>query len=219
VQSRWDRFAPLTGVLAVVLTAIGFAIAGSTPDFLDEAPKIAEHYQDDPGKLIAAAYIGLLGTAAFIWFIGVLRTRLRNAEGGEGWLWSIAFGGGLVAAAMFLLVDTINLAAALRADEDGAIDPNVAAAMFDLSGLLIAIGGLAGSATVLATAAVAFRTRVLPKWLGWISILLGIGLLSPISWIFAIVFLVWTLVVAVLLFLSSPTVKTPPVVGTMPDRG
>src|SRR4051794_17204895 len=95
--SVWERRGILAGALAFLLTVIGFIVAGSTPDFLDDPGKIANYYTDDSGKVIAAGYIGLLGTAAFIWFVGELRARLRRAEGGLGRLSEIAFGGGIAA--------------------------------------------------------------------------------------------------------------------------
>jgi hypothetical protein len=218
MRSTLERFAPLIGVLAVVLTVIGIVLPGSTPDFLDKPQEIADFYADDSGKLIAAAYIGLLGTVAFLWFLGVLRSRLRRAEGPHGRLSTTALGGGIVAAAMFLLVDGFNLAGALRADEDGRIDPAVAATLYDMSGLSISLAAFGASVLVVATAALAFRTRVLPRWLGWISVLLGIGLLTPISYIFVGIFLLWLLAVAVLLFLqpvADETASTP--VARVPD--
>ena len=111
----------------------------------------------------------MIRTAALIWFLGELWARLRSAEGGNGRLSGIAFGGGLVAAAMFLLVDMVNLAGAIRADEDGKIDPGVAATLYDVSGLSIAAAAFALSVLAFATAAVAFRTGVLPRWLAWLE--------------------------------------------------
>lgn len=202
-RSAWERRGILMGVVAVVLTVAGFIVAGSSPDFLDDPQKIADYYAGDSGKVMAAAYIGLLGTGALIWFLGELRARLFVAEGAGGRLTGIAFGGGLVAASMFLLVDMANLAGAIRADEDGKIDPGVAATLWDVSGLAIAAAGFALAVLVVATAMIAFRTGVLPRWLAWLSILLGIALLTPWNWLAAVVGLLWVLVVSISLYVRS----------------
>jgi hypothetical protein len=218
METRWERLAPLSGVLAFVLTAVGLVLTSDSPDFLAEPREIADYYADDSGKVIGAAYIGLLGTVAYIVFVGVLRNRLRRAEGPEGRLSAIAFAGGVAAAAPLLMIDIFNLAGGLRADEDGRIDPGTAASLFDLSGLSLVAAAMAVSVLVFATAALALRTGVLPRWLGWISVLVGIGLLTPVSYIFLALFLVWMLVVAVLLYLSpaAPVTAAPPPVGRVP---
>lgn len=207
-RSAWERRGILMGVVAVVLTVAGFVVAGSSPDFLDDPQKIADYYADDSGKVMAAAYIGLLGTAALIWFLGELRARLFAAEGGGGRLTGIAFGGGLVAASMFLLVDTANFAGAIRADEDGKIDPGVAATLYDVSGLTIAAGAFALAVLVFATAAIALRTAVLPRWLAWLSVLIGVSLLTPWNWIGAFAGLLWVLAVSITLYARPGSTET-----------
>jgi hypothetical protein len=217
-RTRWERLAPLTGVLAFVLTVVGVILLDA-PDFVEKPDEVARYYADDPGKIIAASYIGFLGTVAYIWFVGVLRSRLRRVEGPLGRLSAIAFGGGIVSAALFFLIDAFNAAGAFRADEDGAINPAVAASLYDLSAVMINAAGIATSVLVLATSALALRAgvNVLPAWLGWIGVLIGIGLLTPIAYIFLGLFLLWMLAVAVMLYLrpvlagpgETPVARTP----------
>lgn len=216
-RSAWEQRGILMGVVAVVLTVAGFALAGSSPDFLAEPQEIADYYADDNSKVTAAAWVGMIGTAALIWFLGELWARLRSAEGGNGRLSGIAFGGGLVAAAMFLLVDMVNLAGAIRADEDGKIDPGVAATLYDVSGLSIAAAAFALSVLAFATAAVAFRTGVLPRWLAWLSLPFGVALLTPINWIVVLVGLLWVLAVSISLYVRPRRPAGAP--PTAPDAG
>jgi hypothetical protein len=200
-RTRWERLAPLTGVLAFVLTLVSVILLDS-PDFLEKPDEVAKYYADDPGKIIAASYIGFLGTVAYIWFVGVLRSRLRRVEGPLGRLSAIAFGGGIASAALFFFIDAFNAAGAFRADEDGAIDPAVAASLYDMSSVMINASGFAASVLVLATSALALRTggTVLPSWLAWIGVLIGIGCLTPIAYIFLGLYLLWILAVAVMLY-------------------
>jgi hypothetical protein len=202
------------GVLAFILTVIGFIVAGSdSPDFLDSGQEIAAYYTDDSGRILAGSYIGLLGTAAFIWFLGELRDRMRrheNVTGGR--LSNIAFGGGLVASAMFLLVDLTNIAGAMRADEDGRILPATAATLYDVSGLALGAGAFALAVLLIAVAIHAFRTGMLPAWLGWVSILIAIVCLTPWSFLGSMIGLVWVLVVSIMLYMRgapATTAETP----------
>jgi hypothetical protein len=50
-----------------------------------------------------------------------------------------------------------------------------------------------------ATSAVALRTAVLPRWLGWVGIAVGIVQLFSIFFFPSFVFLAWILVVAIVL--------------------
>jgi hypothetical protein len=203
------------GVVAFLLTVIGFIVAGSdSPDFLDSGQEIAAYYTDDSGRIMAGSYIGLLGTAAFIWFLGELRNRMRRHEHETGGrLSNMAFGGGLVAAAMFLLVDLTNLAGAMRADEDGQIAPATAATLYDVSGLALGAGAFGLAVLLVAVAIHAFRTGMLPGWLGWLSILIAIACLTPWSFFGSMISLVWVLVVSILLYMRgapATTAERPP---------
>jgi hypothetical protein len=204
-MSRLERLAPLTGVVVVVFTVVAFVLAGDSPDFTDDPQAIADYYADDPGKLQVAFYIDAVGTFFLIWFAGSVRTALRTAEGGLGRLSAVSFGGAVVAGAMFLAYDAANIAAAFRADEDGAIDPAVAASLWDVGGVFLGMGGAIASAVfVTAAAVVALRRRaVLPVWFAWASVALAIVLVSPFGWVGLIGFLLWVLIVSVMLYVAQ----------------
>jgi hypothetical protein len=208
----------LSGVVAAVLTVAGLAIVGDAPGFLDDAATVADYYADNSSQVIVASYIGLLGTVAFIWFVGVLRTRLGSTAGGDERLATIAFGGGIAAAAPLLAIYLFNLAGAFRADEDGKIDPGVAASLYDLSALSVNVAAIAASVLVLAVGLLALRDAVLPRWLGIVSVLLGIAMLLPFAYVAMGVFLIWLAVLAVLLWLRGPGEHRPrrPAAGRMP---
>jgi hypothetical protein len=46
----------------------------------------------------------------------------------------------------------------------------------------------------------ALRTRTLPVWLGWVTLVLGIALVTPVGFFALIVGMVWILVVSVMLY-------------------
>jgi hypothetical protein len=219
-MSRLERLAPLSGVLVVLLTIASFIIVGEQPDFIDEPDAVAEFYADDPGKLIAGFYVDALGSVLLILFAGSVRSALRTAEGGEDRLAAVSFGGGVAAAVMFLVYDMLNLAGAFRADEDGAIDPAVAATLNDASSLVLGIGGAMASAIFIGAAAlVALRRRaVLPAWLAWISLPLAILLISPFGFIGLLGILLWILIVSIVLFLAERE-RAPAVPPTAPPPG
>ena len=200
--TSWERYAPLTGVLFVLFTVAGIVIglSDSPEDFPAPVNEIVEYYEDDPGKIMLGAWLGLIGGFFLIWFASSVRSRLR--DGGQVRLASVAFGGAVAAAAIGMLIDTANMAAALRADEDEAIDPATATALYDFATTAIG-GGLATALAVFvaATGLAALRTAALPSWLAIASLVVAVGLLiPPIAWAVTAVALLWALIVSILLF-------------------
>src|SRR5687768_6149611 len=86
----WDRYSPLSGVLAVIGWVVGIILL-DTVDREEAGASLLAAYKADEGQIIAGGIVWLIGTAFFIWFLGSLRCRLLAAEGGDGRLTSIAF--------------------------------------------------------------------------------------------------------------------------------
>jgi hypothetical protein len=200
--ARWQRIEPLAGVVFVVLAVIAVVTAAGE-DFLADPSEVADYYVDNSDRVIAAGIIGGIAIFAFFWFVGAVRNRLRVRETPEGGLPALAFGGGIAAATLVLLANAATMAGAFRAEDDGRIEPAVAAALNDVSSLIIGIAApIALAVFVAATGIVSIATGVLPRWLGWLSLLLALGFLIPfISFIFWLPFGVWVLAVSVLLYL------------------
>src|SRR5918996_186021 len=101
--------------------------------------------------------------------------------------------------------------------EDFLADPTELADYYlDDSGRIIAgvAAPVALAVFVASTGIVSIATGVLPRWLGWLSLLLALGFLIPvISWIFWLPFGVWVLAVSVLLYFrpGEDALRTEPV--------
>lgn len=203
--SRLERLAPLSGIAFVVLTAVGIVIswADSPEDFPGKTPDIVEYFTEQSGSIVAGAWIGLVGAFFLLWFAGSLRSRLRLAEGADGRLSSIAFGGAVAAATILMVMNAAYAIAALRVEEHDEISPDTATALYDLAnGLVGAALPVALAVLVGATGVLALRTGALPRWLGILSLVIMVGLLIlPIAWILNLAALIWVLVVSVMLYL------------------
>jgi hypothetical protein len=191
---RWERYAPWTGALAVVLWVVGFLVLAS-PGFVaqDATPEQAlAYHQTNGGPLIAGSLTFMLGTLAFVWFLGSLAASLRSAEGGVGRVASIAFGGGLAMAVCALLLPAGGVTIALAA---GTMSATSADALRHLPGVFYIGVELFAAVLVGATGLVALRTAVLARWLAWLSLVLALVLLiPPVGWAGVLIGIpVWTL--------------------------
>lgn len=203
---RWERYAPWTGVLAVVLWVVGFLILMSPGNVAQDASpeQVLDYHQRNGGPVIAGSFIFMLGVLSFVWFLGSLASSLRVAEAGAGRVASIAFGGGLGMAVCALLLPSGGVYVALAA---GTMSAASADALRHLPGVFYIGVELFAAVLVGATGLVALRTAVLPRWLAWVSLLLGLVLLiPPIGWVGVLLGVpLWTLTVSLLLIRAAGT--------------
>jgi len=201
----WERFAPLAGVVSVVLWVIGSLIEqGAIKDKTPET--LLSSYTQKEGRILVGGLIWLIGTLFFFWFLGSLRATLAAAEGGVLRLTTIAFAGGVSAAVCGLLFPGADMGAAITDDKD--LSAPTAEALRVVGNAFFIGAEIALAVLLIATALVVLRTRVLPVWIGWISVIVGIVLIVlPVGWaavIFA--FPIWVLLVTYLLWSGGQVV-------------
>jgi hypothetical protein len=201
---RWERYAPLTGVLAVVLWVVGFLalMSTGTRDPNASPEQVLAYYQTNSVSLVGGGFVFMLGAVSLVWFLGSLRSSLQPAEGGVGRLTSIAFGGGVAMAVCALLLPAGDVAISLAAS---TISATAADAMHYLPGVFFIGVELFAAVLVGATGLVALRTAVLPRRLGWVSLLLALVLLiPPLGWLGILFGIpIWTVLVSLLLMRSA----------------
>jgi hypothetical protein len=206
-EQRWPAWAPLTGVVFVILFVISFAISGDTPDVNDSPQKILDFYKDNDSDLILSALLGGWGTLFFFFFLGVLRSLLRATEGAAARLSPVAFGGGLVLGVGMLSFAGFTFALGDAADH---LTPDAAQTLNTLNSdfffpLAVGLGTL-----MIATGLIAIRSRVLPPWLAWIALVIGIAAVTPAGFFAFLAFGLWTLVTSILLWRAGAASAPPP---------
>lgn len=203
--SRLDRVAPLAGAASIALYFIGFGLIGevggsATPSSED----VVDLLEDGPVRILVGVYISLLSVGLLLWFVASLRSGLRAAEGGAGRLSAAAFGGGVVAATAMSIGFASIGQAAMRANSDRGIDPETAVVFYDLYRAILGGPVPIGFAVLIgATTVLSFRAQVFPRWLGWASAVVAIGLLSPLLFFFVFVAFIWVVVVSIWLFIDG----------------
>lgn len=206
-----ERFAPLAGVLAVVLWIVAVVVVESagTPDDEASAQALVAYYEEDSGAILAGSFVFMLGTAAFVWFLGSLRTRIYWQEGAAGRLAATTFGAGILTAAMTMGTFAPEAAAAFGSDQlDRPLDPGAAEALAIIGDGFFIAAEASLVVFFLAAGLAALRSRALPAWLGWASLVFAVAAILPwIGWAIVIWGLpLWVLVASIWMFVrpSAP---------------
>ena len=205
-QSRWERLAPLTGVVAVAIIIAVFSIGGSTPDEHDSASKVWAYYSRHHDKQIALAFILAIALPFLVFFASTLRHELRRA-GGTGQLSTAAFGGGVLAAAGFGLLSTVHIALSSAGEKVVTQATVQTLNVLDNNDFVPAVAGVA--LLVLASGLSIVRHGGLPRWLGWVAIVLGIAAFTPAGFIAFLAGGVWIIVVSILFTIARHSTGGP----------
>jgi hypothetical protein len=204
---RWERLAPLTGVVFFVLLIPAFLLGGEPPDADDSTRTVIDFWTSNDDELIIGSIFAALAALFLLWFVGTLRSALRVAEGGTGRLSAIAYGGGLVLVAAAALGAGIQFAAA---DTAGDVPPAVTQTLSVMNSDVFFPFVVGTLGLLFATGLLTLRTGVLPAWLGWAAIVIGIVGITPAGFFGFIASLVWILVVSIVLYLRQPAAAGPP---------
>lgn len=184
----------ISGVLFAVLMFVAGALLQGSLAFGDPGAELAEAFLDDGDGILAAAQLGVLGMAALMWFVSMLRRLVPDAAG------RAMTAGAVWGAAAFAMGMAIYASGALRADEDGGIPAATAAATGDMAGVVAGGAAMVGfGVMILAFGLAASRGQTpTPSWFGIVSVILGVLLfVLPINWMGLIAVPVWALVAAV----------------------
>jgi hypothetical protein len=179
---RYARYGAATGIIAAILTVVGFFIFGTDIPATDaSAQEWGSFFSDNQTQVQVGATLVGVGLFFLLWFLGSLRGAIAAAEGGAGRLASIAFGGGIIVVAFFTLAITGGVTAAFRPDQ---VDPNLTRALNDF-GALAGAPASAGFAALFGAAAIAgYRYAVVPAPVAGLSALAAVT--APLA--FGIVF-------------------------------
>ena len=204
---RWRRLARATGIAGLAfpvltLTPIIMASTAGEPDFNGDREAVLAFFQATSSSAPDfGIFVTIVGILTAVWFGIGLAFLLGRAEGTPAWRSAVA----AASVAMFAVLALTGPweAAQHRARE---LDPDVGLFAFDLGNLAFANSWVAIGSFLLCCGWVIVSTRCLPRWLGWIAVVGGIGMaLSRVWWTSSIwlapYLLFWVFVVAVAIWL------------------
>jgi hypothetical protein len=205
-MKRYEWLAPLTGVAFIVVLIIGFLVGGEPPDVEKPAQEIVDHYNDNKDAVQAGVLIQMVAAVLLLLFAGYLRKFLRAAPGEGGLLPAVVLAGATVMAAGAAIDGTISFALAETADDMEPASVEALQALWDNDWVPIVLGA---STLLIASGLSIALYGALPKWLGWVGLLLGVVALTPIGFFVFLGGGVWLLVVSVWLTVRARTAAQP----------
>lgn len=214
-RSSREWLVPLTGLATIVVAVIASIISGEPPSADEHSTReIVDYYVDNKDAVEVSAALSVAALTLFVFFGAYLRKVLAAAGAGDGPLPLIAFTGTVVFGVGIAIDNTILFALAEAADD---IDPTAVQALqalWDndflpiLFGIVLLLIG-AGLSVV--------RFGGLPKWLGWVAIVLAVAGATPIGFVAFIGGALWVLIVSVLLAVRARGASAPPAGPQAPD--
>ncbi len=195
-----ERLLPLSGVVAVGLQAVGFAVMGVSGYRPTGADAVAVFTQD-PDRIQAGAEIGgFLSLVFLLVFVGVVAGAIRD-RASDARLAAVALAGGVtLTVALAIGYRVLNAGAFAAASAEG-IGPELATVLYRIYASAFAGFASFGLAALMgATGIAAVRHRFLPDWLAWTSIASAIVLMTPAHAFGEAVALLWIVAVSVVLY-------------------
>ena len=195
ITNRWMAW---TGPLfAVRFFVVGLALQGSTPGEKASAKEVMSFYNSHQGRTMTSVFLAPLGATLLVLFASHLRTTVRERHLAPGPGPSVLLAGAVLWASGLLIGASASLAVMSASDHGQA---QIAQTMNVLSNdsWLPFVAGIA--VTLLGAGLTVLATEVLPRWMGWTALVVGIiSLAGPGGFLGFFVAPLWLLVAGVLL--------------------
>jgi hypothetical protein len=201
-----ERYAPLTGLLFVVLVLVAVIVGGETPGANDGIVKVVKYWHDNDDKAIVASIIAAFSTVAMLWFAGVWRATLAAAEGAPARLANTAFAGLVLAAAGWSMLIAFNF---MAAETIGDVEPAVTQTFSALQSDFFFPLAIGFSVFLLASGLAMLRTGLFPAWMGWAAFVLGVLCVTPAGFFALLIALAGIIAVSLMLFMRTTPAEGP----------
>jgi hypothetical protein len=205
-RSRNEWLVPLAGVAFVVLMIIAFTVGGEPKSADEPVNEVVDFYVDNKSSVETGAILAGFAMLMLVVFAAYLRRVLRDA-GGPREIWSAVSFAGLVVVAIGFAIDiTLLIALAESAEDVNPVAVQALQALYDNDFVPIALGAVM---FLLGTGAAILQSGVLPKWLGWLMLLLVIVGVTPLGFVSAIGAALLVLALGIVLSLRARSAAPP----------
>jgi hypothetical protein len=171
------RFLPYAGILCMISLVAAFVLGGTTPQDGSTASEFLNYYKDNQTAHILSNFVfANLFSVFLLMFATEIRATLRSGEAGESIYASLAYAGAIATAVAISVGGMISVAAGSAAN-DGFSAATLA--LGELAAYSFIPWMVGAAALFLAVGIGGLKTATLPKWLSWITVVMGVLCFTP----------------------------------------
>ena len=170
-MSKWtvERWAASSGVGFAVLLLVGSFISGQPKKYNASAADIQSFLQDKHKELLIGGVLFGIAYILFLWFLASFAGMLRDA--GQGRLATIIYGAGVATVAIAAVGDGVGVALARLTYSS---DSKSIQALYGVDAFFYGRLFWTAAALAFATTLAVRRSKALPDWYAWASLLAGV---------------------------------------------
>ncbi len=176
-STAWGRYAWAAGIVYVIaLVAESLVATGVGLSQNDSAAKMANGLYEHRERLLVIAYLSVIYAAAFVIYLCCLYNLLRKATSDRlRILGSLVLAGGVVFVVLHAVSDIgiTGLVGAKLASFGAHHDQGVSYSLYLVTYALDSVADVFGGLFAFAAGVIVLKSGILPRWLGWLSILVG----------------------------------------------
>lgn len=200
MSGRWGRLAPVTAIVSVALIVAAFIVGGEPPDADAPVAEVVSYYEANDTDVGVGSVLLALGAAFFAFFAAMLVGKLGRAEAQSYALPAGVLAGGVLVSTGILIFAGIGFTLADLADD---LEPAAVQALHALSEDMF-LPVAAGTVVLSWSLALAIlRHGGLPRWLGWVALVIAIASVTPAGFFAFLALGVWALLASAVM-LAQP---------------
>jgi hypothetical protein len=212
--SGWRRWATSIEVAAIagIVCAVAWSVALrgllARPGLDASREQIARFYTDhaDGGHVRVLLALMVVGTVAYLWFVGVVRSRMGARE--SRLVGTVFLGASVLLTGLVLVAASALAAPSILLEVSGQVpDPGAAAMFRALAAVELSVfAARIATLVMFSTASLGLRTGAFPRWLVVVTYVVGVAeflnitLAEPTLYVFP----AWIALVSVVLLLRRP---------------
>ncbi len=197
---------PLSGVASVLLIVASFIVVGEPPDLNAPADEVVSFYAENDSSLQWGAALLALGAFFFMLFATTIASLLRRDPARGGVAAHFSFAGGI----LFAVGATIFAGLSFTAGDAVAdVGPATLQTLHVLEMDMFFTVAVGTAAFLLGSGVGALKSGVLPSWLAWAAIVIGVLAITPLGFFGFLALGVWTLIASVMLAMRARVAPAP----------